>query len=181
MDEGIAASTSAQVLGVPGAAPDAPASEAPAISVAQPDAAVEAMDASFWDATANPGRYSFDQPPPGIERSPEQELQVRQLFADEQVPSEVGRHITTLWNRALLNPPSREANVAAMQQLHADITRHDPERGAETIRLAQAEVQAIAKRNPGVLDMLEQSGLGNDRWLVEHLANRARARINRGR
>lgn len=159
-----------------------PEAETPAaLPLAQTDPVADVMEASFWDESAHPGRYSFNQPPPGFQHSPQQELQVRQLFAEEKLPPEIGRHITTLWNRALLSPPSHKDNLAAMQRVTADISRHDPVRGAETIRLAQAEIQAIAKRNPAVLDMLEQSGLGNDRWLIEHLANRARARANRGK
>lgn len=146
----------------------------------QDDADADFQDGTFFDESAQPGRYSFDRVAPGIQHSPQQEVAARTLFAAEQVPAEVGRYLSTVWNKAAAaGPQTPEANAAAAERVTAQLTRMDPAQGAETIKLAQQEVEAIAKRTPAVREWLEQSGMGNDPFLINYLANRARARANR--
>ena len=163
----------------PAEAAPASGADAPQREFTQAEREADFQDGAFFDEAAQPGRYSFDRVPQGITHSPEQELAARTLFAAEQVPAEVGRYLSTVWNKAAANPPTHEANIAAAERVTAQLTRMDPQRGAETIRLAQQEVDAIAQRNPAVRNWLEQSGMGNDPVLINYLANRARARASR--
>lgn len=136
------------------------------------------QDGTFFDDRAQPGRYSFDRVPPGMQHSPEQELAARNLFAAEHVPPEIGRYLSTVWNKAAAaGPMSAEANAAAAERVAAQLNAKPD--GAETIKLAQQEAAAIIQRNPGVREWMEQSGMGNDPFLINYLANRARARANR--
>ncbi|WP_017460564.1 hypothetical protein [Dyella ginsengisoli] len=160
-------------------APTQPSNDAPQREVTPADRDADLLDGAFFDESAHPGRYSFDRAPPGVEHSHTQELAARALLAAEQVPPEFGRYLSAQWNRAVVNPPTPEANAAAAERVREQLTRTDPEHGAETIRLAQQEVAAAAARNPAVRDWLEQSGMGNDPALIHYLANRARARASR--
>lgn len=146
--------------------------------VTQAERDADFQDGTFFDESAQPGRYSFDRVPPGMQHSPEQELAARNLFAAEQVPPEIGRYLSTVWNKAAAaGPVSPEANASAAERVAAQLNAKPD--GAETIKLAQQEVEAIAQRTPAVREWLEQSGMGNDPFLINYLANRARARANR--
>lgn len=149
----------------------AQASEQPAQEL---DAA--ALSSGFFDDRVTVGRYVFEAPPRGVESSQEQEMAIRTLFAAEKIPVSVGQHISKLWNQACANPPTAEAKALAAQKVMAELNRGGEVRATETIRLAQQEVARLAKTNPSIVEMLEVSGLGNDRWLIEHLANTARVR-----
>lgn len=159
---------------------DAPPSgaDAPQRELTQAERDADFQDGTFFDESVQPGRYSFDRVPPGVQHSPEQELAARSLFAAEQVPPEIGRYLSTVWNKAAAaGPVSPEANAAAAERVTAQLNAKPD--GAETIKLAQQEAAAIIQRNPGVREWLEQSGMGNDPFLINYLANRARARANR--
>ncbi len=156
---------------------DGPAAAADAGALTPAEVDADLLDSVFWDGAVTPGRYVLDNAPEGVERSHEQELAVRSLFVSEQLPVSVGKHLSGLWNQSLANPPTPEQNTVAAQRVVAQLGQ--TERGTETLKLAQQEMAAIVKKNPAVHEWLEVSGLGNDRWLIEHLANRARARSRR--
>jgi hypothetical protein len=120
--------------------------------------------------------YQFQPPPPGVETSIEQEVAMRTLFRESGIPSHVGSEANRLWNQAILNPPSEidrtlqgKANRVALEQAWGP----DFERN---LAAAQSVVAQMAKTRPEVINMLEQSGLGNNVYIIRSLYNLARAR-----
>jgi hypothetical protein len=86
-----------------------------------------------------------------------------------------------LWRRGVAmyqqnggSPPDEAAAALSMAQAKADLlARH----GADARKIlddARSVVRAAAKRNPGLVRYLEQTGLGSDPWTIESLARHAR-------
>jgi hypothetical protein len=129
-------------------------------------------------ATAPPSiaHYQLDLPPKGVETSLDQEIAMRHLFLDSGVPAHLGQEASRLWNQAILNPPSeidrtlqgKAAQVSLEQAWGPDFQKN--------LAAAQGIVAQMAKTRPEVVQMLEDSGLGNNAYLIKSLFNMARAR-----
>jgi hypothetical protein len=150
--------------------------------VAAAEAAIRAEEERQSDilafATAPPSiaHYQLDLPPRGVETSIEQEVAMRTLFLETGVPAGLGSEVSRLWNRAILNPPSdvdrtlqgKTAQVSLEQAWGPDFQKN--------LAAAQGIVAQMAKTRPEVVQMLEDSGLGNNVYIIKSLYNMARAR-----
>jgi len=129
-------------------------------------------------ATAPPSiaHYQFEPAPKGVETSIEQEVAMRHLFLESGIPAPVGAEVNRLWNQAILNPPSeidrtlqgKAAQVSLEQAWGPDFQKN--------LAAAQGIVAQMAKTRPEVVQMLEDSGLGNNAYLIRSLYQMARAR-----
>ena len=160
------------------AEPAAPALDPAAAAEAALQAQAERESDLLAFATAPPSiaHYQLDLPPKGAELSLEQEVAMRTLFLETGVPAHLGQEASRLWNQAILNPPSEidrtlqgRSSQVALEQLWGSEAQHH-------LSLAQAEVQRMAAKDPRIIGMLEQSGLGNNVYLIKNLYQMARAR-----
>ena len=160
------------------AEPAAPALDPVAAAEAALQAQAERESDLLAFATAPPSiaHYQLDLPPKGAELSLEQEVAMRTLFLETGVPAHLGQEASRLWNQAILNPPSEidrtlqgRSSQVALEQLWGSEAQHH-------LSLAQAEVQRMAAKDPRIIGMLEQSGLGTNVYLIKNLYQMARAR-----
>jgi hypothetical protein len=117
--------------------------------------------------------YNFGQPPAGVERSADQELAMRTLFLQEGIPAGLGSEIGRIYNAAIANPPSGIDREVQYQRCQIKLEQMWGTDAPKNIAIVQAEVQRMAKTNPGIIGMLDSSGLGNNPWLASTLLNLA--------
>jgi len=120
--------------------------------------------------------YAFEPPPRGVEQSIAQELAIRTLLKDSGVPAPVGAEANRLWNQALQAPPSeidRTLQAKSAQLVLEQAWGPDFEKNLEA---ARREFRQMAARDPRIVDMVDQSGIGNSPYLIRALHNMARAR-----
>jgi len=120
--------------------------------------------------------YNFGAPPPGVEQSMEQEVAMRTLFQQEGIPVSIGNEIGRMFNAAIAHPPSEIDRKVQHQICGLQLERVWGADTAKNVAIAQAEVARMAQANPGILRMLEQSGLGDSPYLARTLFNLATAK-----
>lgn len=124
-----------------------------------------------------PTAYNFPPPPAGLEpMTPQEQLEVRQVLAESGIPTSIGSQMAQLWNAAISEPTDDAALEIGRLQVAEKLRQSHGDDAAEIIRLARAEVQRISKRLPWVHEVLAGTSLGNNEWLIQSLANIARAR-----
>jgi hypothetical protein len=155
---------------------DAPAPVAAAPAKQPPP---EGVDPLTFDAFAPPRsatEYRFAPPPAGVEAAPEQAAEITQLFFSEGVPAPIAQQVAKLYDQAAASPQSdvqvQTMTLKTMDQL-GRVYGADTER---MVALARGEVERMAVKQPGIVQMLEQSGLGSNFYVVQSIINLARAR-----
>ena len=138
------------------------------------------LDGLLFEAPASPQQYTFEPTPPGVQSDPQQEQAVRAALHAENFDAASVRHVSKLYNAACAAPPDARQRDAIHQQTTVTLRRAWPGEAFDAnLKLAQGEVQRLAERFPGIVHMLEASNLGNDAWLIQHMAARGRARAAR--
>lgn len=137
---------------------------------------VDPLDELAFAGPASPTAYNFGTAPQGVEISLEQEAHFREVFHREGIPSSIGNRIGELWNQAVANPPTPEQLELGYQTGYAALNRMWGANTDRNLKVADAEVQRMAKTNPQIKDMLRHSGLGNSPWLASTLYNFAKSR-----
>lgn len=139
-----------------------------------------AMGKTYPDAfgdSVSPAAYNFPLPPASLEAmSTEEQVQFRQVLAESGIPAGLGNEMARRWNMAMLQPQDATALQISYQQASAHLREKFGADAEEIIKLARSEAKRITKHLPGVHDALANTQLGNDQWLVETLANIARAK-----
>ncbi len=177
----------AETTPAPASSSEALAQPAAAPTVDEQIAALEApqtggtdvpqMAEAFFDKAVSPAAYDFGKAPPSAEAMPlEQQATIRTFLASEQIPAGVGTYLASVWNKAAASPPTPEAIEQAESAVRADLARAHGAKAPGMIAAAQAEVSRMAKAAPWLPDALAQTGLGNDRRLIEFLFHRAEVR-----
>ncbi|HEM7873841.1 TPA: hypothetical protein U2L31_000152 [Burkholderia contaminans] len=142
---------------------------------AAPPPGVDPIDAAVFTGPGNAAAYNFGAVEPNVQIDQAQDMAVRQLFVSEGVPASIGNEIGRLWNAAAAAPPTAEQRNVAAQQAELLLQRQWGNDYEANLKVAQQEVQRMAKANPSIHDMLEVSGLGSNPWLVTTIFNLAKA------
>lgn len=125
----------------------------------------------------SPDAYNFPAPPASLEAMTlDEQREIRTAMAEAGIPRELGEEAARRWNHALMQPQDEAALQLGMRQVEAQLRQTYGSDADEVIRLARKEAARIAKRVPAIREMIEQTQLGNDAWLIGTLANIARAR-----
>ncbi|CAB3754549.1 hypothetical protein B7G54_12005 [Burkholderia puraquae] len=143
---------------------------------AAPPPSVDPIDAAVFTGPGNAAAYNFGAVESNVQVDQAQDMAVRQLFVSEGVPASIGNEIGRLWNAAAANPPTAEQRNVATQQAELLLQRQWANDYDTNLKVAQQEVQRMAKANPNLHDMLEVSGLGSNPWLITTIFNLAKAR-----
>jgi hypothetical protein len=137
---------------------------------------VDELTAAAFAGPASPTAYRFAPPPEGTKAAPEQELMVRQLFHEHEVPVSIGNEISKRFNAAAVNPPTEQQIEMGRQSAMVTLNKMWGEQTAANIAVANAEVMRMAQAKPEIIDMLINTGLGNDPWVVSTIYQMARAK-----
>lgn len=137
---------------------------------------VDPIDAAVFTGPGNAAAYNFGAVESNVQVDQAQDMAVRHLFVSEGVPASIGNEIGRLWNTAAASPPSAEQRNVATQQAELLLQRQWGNDYEANLKVAQQEVQRMAKANPNLHDMLEVSGLGSNPWLITTIFNLAKAR-----
>lgn len=174
------AALEAQLAGQPATAQaESPAATAQPVATASPNA--DPLEAAVWAAPPSAAAYDMTQGvpvPPGAEYSHEFEAHNRAAFFAAGVPQSIGNHIAKLWNDVLARgefPNDAQLEMGKRQALQALTKQWGADTQANLAR-AKSVVQVMEKHQPEIWNLLVQSGLGNDPWLISTLANLARSR-----
>jgi hypothetical protein len=132
-------------------------------------------DQAFVGPTS-PAEYRFGAVAPGVETSLGQEITIRSLFHQHEIPAALGCEVGRLWNQACANPPDAVALEVGRQKCDLTLQQAWGDGYEKNLAVAQREVFRMAQTNPEIVGMLEASGLGNNAWLIQTIFNIARAR-----
>ncbi len=129
----------------------------------------------------SPGAYQLEV----VDRNHAPELEAVQeaqsLFHEWGLDQVTANYSWRAVQHAVAKPLTDVEIEIATASVMADLERdHGKEGAAQRIALAQSEVERVAKKRPEVYDWLVDSGLANDRWLIERLAAKAAVRAARG-
>lgn len=103
------------------------------------------------------------------------------LFHEWGLDAVTASHLWRAAQLALAKPLTDGEIQLGAARIKADLVRRHGEEGAKAvIKRAQSEVARVAATRPEVNDWLNDTGLGNDWWLIERLAARAEIRAARG-
>ena len=137
---------------------------------------VDELTAAAFAGPASPTAYRFAPPPEGATAAPEQELMVRQLFHEHEVPVSIGNEVSKRFNAAAVNPPTEQQIEMGRQSAMVTLNKMWGEQTAANIAVANKEVMRMAQSRPEIIDMLVSSGIGNDPWVVSTIYQMARAK-----
>jgi len=147
----------------------------PPAKAAQPEN-VDPLDAMAFQGGDSPASYRFAPAPEGVQTDMQQEQAMRAMFHAEQVPVPIATEVSRLYADACKAPPTDEQVELTGRQTMVQLEKMY---GADAKRLldaARGEVQRMAAREPRLVPMLEQSGLGSNFYVINSLINIARAR-----
>lgn len=137
------------------------------------------LDAAVFAAPQSAGSYQFpsDPPPEGVELSLDFEAANRAAMHAAGIPVSIGNELARRWNAAQsADAPTPESLAQSRQTAMAALDKAWGSERDANIALARQVVEAMAEKQPGIKDMLEVTGLGNDPWIIQTFANLARAR-----
>jgi hypothetical protein len=137
---------------------------------------VDELTAAAFAGPSSYADYRFERPPEGVEADPAQELMVRQLFHEHEVPVSIGNEVSKRFNAAAVNPPTEHQIEMGRQSAMVTLNKMWGEQTAANIAVANAEVMRMAQSRPEIIDMLINTGLGNDPWIVSTIYQMARAK-----
>lgn len=159
--------------------PDGPASAAAPVPPQQAPptpTAPDPADAAVFAGASSPAEYRFGPAPTGVETSLDQEIAIRNMLHQHEIPAALGSEVGRLWNQACANPPDAVAMEVGRQKCAITLRQAWGDGYKQNLALAQREVSRMAQTSPEIVGMLEASGLGNNPWLAMTLVNVARAR-----
>lgn len=127
-----------------------------------------AADDAHFAAPAGPEDYRFDAVPTALKHDAELEAKARDWFHRAGAPAWLARNIVAEWNRRAADPPSDVAiesdAVATEHALRA--AWGDGYDG----RIAAVREVLSALDDPGLIALLDRSGLTNSEYLIRQLA-----------
>lgn len=136
----------------------------------------QAANAEIFAPPSSPEGYYFPPPPPGHKGDLAFERTNREAMLHAGIPSAIGNHIAALWNKAMSSEPPTDSQLALGQQQALAVLGRNGANADETVALARGVVAKMAEKQPQVWTMLERTGIGNDPWLIQSLANLAKVR-----
>lgn len=137
------------------------------------------LDAAVFAPPHSAGSYQFpsDPPPEGVELSLEFEAANRAAMHAAGIPVSIGNELARRWNAAQsADAPTPESLEQSRQNAMSVLDKAWGSERDANIALARQVVGAMAQKQPGIKDMLEATGMGNDPWVIQTFANLARAR-----
>lgn len=134
-----------------------------------------------FDGLVKPSDYRFEPPLPGQEPMPLQEQkEIAAALASAGIPASIGHEFGKRWNKVMASPVPTDSELELdRQQAEAVLRQQFGDQAGEMLRLARAEAQRLARRNPMIKAALEHTALGNDPWVCATLANMALAKQSR--
>lgn len=134
------------------------------------------IDTQAFEGPASPSAYNFGHVPDGMEFDQQHDAAMRGLLHSEGVPVPIGNELARLYNAAMLSPPTTGQRAISEQRMLADLRRAWGSDMHANLKIARAEIDRMAKAQPGIREMLDVSGLGNSAWLAQSLVNMAKAK-----
>ena len=119
----------------------------------------------------SPAAYDFGQVPHGLQWDPDQELAVRALLQAEGVPVPLGNMVGQMHNKALANPLSDVDRSMQAQKCGLALERVWGADAQKNLGIAQREFQRIAARDPRIIQMVDDSAIGDDPFLIQTVFN----------
>lgn len=148
---------------------DEPTAESPAKD--------DSADGSFFDAPSSPQAYRFDATPPELQHDAVLEQKARGWFHEAGVPPWLARNIVNEWNRAAAGPADPDRSVEDAATTEASLRRHWGAAYESKVVMANSVLRAIG--NAEIFDLLSNSGLANNDYLIRQLAALAESREGR--
>lgn len=172
------AALEAQINGTP---PAETAGSPTALSDANPvTASVDgSLDAAVFAPPQSLTAYQFatGPAPEGAEHNLEFEQANRAALFEAGIPTSIGSQMATLWDRAMATDlPSPAQIEQGRQEGMAALSKAWGQDFDRNLALARSVVAQMQAKQPAIMGMLEESGLGNNVWLIQTLANIGRAR-----
>jgi hypothetical protein len=137
---------------------------------------LDTMQQAYEDVPDSPSGYNFEYPH-GLEIDPETDSAGREVMHAVGLPRDLANYVQGAWNNSVINPVSVEDHELSARETESQLRA---EWGADyevNVNLARSFIDRL---NPEQQDkakgFLEQSGLGNDIYLIRRLVNLARVR-----
>lgn len=148
--------------------------------MAADEAVDEAGNASSEASAAQPEANAMDAAAYAAEAS-RTATGVLQELAHDPLDANTARFYGEALGRALANPPTYAQKVAQMRETEAHLkSTYGEANAAKMVADAMGEVEHLAATSlPKIREWLEESGGGNDPFLIARLAERAVARAKR--
>lgn len=142
------------------------------------DATAEEAFATMFAAPANVTEYDLRPLDPAAPHELSTVREAAELFKAAELDVVTARYVWREAQAAMLKPPtSAEIELGAARTMASLARRHGGEAAAAKIVAdARSEFERARSGIPGLAKMLNETGLGNNEWLIERLALKARAR-----
>ena len=137
------------------------------------------LDAAVFAPPQSLTAYQFatGPAPEGAEHSLEFEQANRAALFEAGIPTSIGSQMAALWDKAMATDlPTPQQIEQGRQEGMAALAKAWGQDFDQNLALARSVVVQMQAKQPAIMEMLEESGLGNNVWLTQTLANIGRAR-----
>jgi hypothetical protein len=136
-----------------------------------------------WAPPASAAAYNFSPGgplPEGATPSREFEMANREAFFAAGLPDSIGNELVRRYTAAVSKePPSDHDLATGRQNATATLTKLWGADFKANLAAANSVVAKMATKQPAIWSILEKTGLGNDPWIIQSLANLANGRAGK--